>query len=284
VELLAIVIALGIYMLRGSVEALQPDAWLDGLRGWLGGFCSGALLQVVTLLLPAMLVLLLQRGVEGDLYGLPSLLVLVFALLYSFGRGNLGAAVCEYVERWSRGDFQAAFEQLQQNTPDAVESVEDPALLHAQTRRRLHYRAYERVFAVLFWFVLLGPAGAVLYRLAAVEAEFARSGSDAAGGRLPLLQWLDWVPARLLGICFGLVGDFDATLYRWQAALNDPRREAIVVLDECGGAALRLADPVSESTEALIARGATELELVEVLYRRALLVWLVLIALLTLIG
>jgi AmpE protein len=149
-------------------------------------------------------------------------------------------------------------------------------------RRRYYYRAYERRFAVLFWFMVLGPAGAIAYRGAALE-----SAQPAAPGGIRLLHWLDWIPVRLLGISYALVGDFDACLYRWRGLLDDTRTPAELALETCGYAALRQherADAAEETTDALIARGAAELDAVEVMHRRALLVWMVVIALLTMIG
>jgi membrane protein required for beta-lactamase induction len=97
--------------------------------------------------------------------------------------------------------------------------------------------------------------------------------------------WMDWVPSRLLAVSYALVGDFDACLYRWRAALDDRALGAPVVLEDCGNAALRIGDGADEETrESLIARGASELESIVVLHRRALLVWLVVIALVSMVG
>lgn len=283
-ELLAILIALVFYAVRGSGEPLQRDGWFAGWHGGLAGLLGGTPLQLVVVLAPAGVVMLLYGSIDDAAYGIPALVLLVVALIYSFGRGDLGAALEDYLERWSRRDFQAAFEQLEQGAPPLGDEggVIDPAELHLHARRRLYYRAFERLFAVLFWFVLLGPGGAVLYRLVALEQEKA----GAADGRLALLHWMDWLPSRLLGISFALVGDFDATLYRWQESLGDPEREAVVVLEGCGNAALRIggARDGDESVEALVERGATELESIQNLNHRALAVWLVLIALLAMIG
>jgi membrane protein required for beta-lactamase induction len=107
----------------------------------------------------------------------------------------------------------------------------------------------------------------------------------AVHGGLPLMFWMDWVPARLLAVSYALVGDFDACLYRWRAALDDRALVAPAVLEDCGNAALHIGyAPAEETRESLISRGAAELESVVVLHRRALLVWLVVIALVSMIG
>jgi len=75
--------------------------------------------------------------------------------------------------------------------------------------------SYRHVFAVVFWFVLLpGPIGAILYRMSSflhqrwgrqIDSELAAFGSFAAR----VHQLLDWAPARLTGIAFAVVGDFE---------------------------------------------------------------------------
>jgi adenosylcobinamide-phosphate synthase len=94
--------------------------------------------------------------------------------------------------------------------------------------------SYRNVFATLFWFTLLpGPAGAVLYRAAALLANEWRDdarGADTTpiaqaravfGGPARWLLWLlDWAPVRLTALSFAIVGDFEdaASCWRTQAA------------------------------------------------------------------
>jgi cobalamin biosynthesis protein CobD/CbiB len=100
--------------------------------------------------------------------------------------------------------------------------------------------AYRQVFAVLFWFVVLpGPAGAVLYRAAALLADEWKGpapGDDAsllgrARGEFGLparkaLAVLDWAPARLAALAFAVVGDFEDAAYCWRRqAENWPEYE-----------------------------------------------------------
>ena len=90
--------------------------------------------------------------------------------------------------------------------------------------------AYRQVFAVLFWFVVLpGPAGAVLYRAAALlasEWKGALPGDDMTvltrslqlfGRPARVLLWLlDWIPARLTALSFAVVGDFEDAAFCWR--------------------------------------------------------------------
>jgi AmpE protein len=321
VEFLAILVALGILQLRGSTP-LQEDSWYAVYRRWIAGRLRGIPRQAVLILVPVVAVVLLQRAASGRFFGLAELALFVLVLLYALGRGNVAAALTDYLQRWSRGDFQAAFRQLSTEATGGLpepDVVVHPQALHELARRRLYYRHFERLFAVLFWFVVLGPAGALAYRIAVLEQEASRGRTGvpaepepaavvepvggavddvaAAGGVEPaldavpaaveeskLLRWIEWVPARLAGISFALVGDFDACLYAWQRVLAETRLATAEALERCGNAALTFAAPeAEETTDNLIARGSRELQAIENLNSRALLVWLVLIALLAMI-
>lgn len=283
-EFLALMAALGVYAWRGEAAPVQRDGWFHSLRQFLAGSMSGRGLQIAALLIPVVGLQLAYLWVGGVLGGLLELALLVFVLLYSLGRGNLGAAVEEYLQRWSRGDFEAARHVLAEDLDAGAEQPEDPASLHRAARRRLYLRAFERLYAVTFWFVLAGPAGALAYRLARIEDTDSSAASAVPADRLPLLQWLEWVPARLLALGFALVGDFDACLHKWRDALSAEAVGTADVLEACGNAALDLQEPEAESPEQLVARGSAELESVQVLHRRALVVWLVVIALFAMIG
>ena len=95
--------------------------------------------------------------------------------------------------------------------------------------------AYRQVFATLFWFTVLpGPAGAVLYRAAALVADEWQGdvhGTDvtpiakalALFGRPArrLLWLLDWVPVRLTAISFAIVGDFEDAVFCWRTQAQE---------------------------------------------------------------
>lgn len=90
--------------------------------------------------------------------------------------------------------------------------------------------AYRQVFAVIFWFVVLpGPAGAVLYRAAALLAEewrgpvagieptpIVQSRSEFGLPARALLIALDWLPVRLTALSFAVVGDFEDAVACWR--------------------------------------------------------------------
>ena len=90
--------------------------------------------------------------------------------------------------------------------------------------------AHRHVFGVLAWFSVLaafgfGPAGAVLYRLSEFVARYWQHKSKAhhqpvseALQRAAVDAWavIDWVPARITAIGFAVVGSFEDAIEGWR--------------------------------------------------------------------
>jgi len=109
--------------------------------------------------------------------------------------------------------------------------------------------AHRHVFGVLLWYLILpGPSGAILYRLAAYLA--ARWRHLGAFGRFAeqAFHVLEWPAVRLTAAAFALVGDFENTVYCWRAqARTWPDPDAGVLLAAGAGAmGVRLGMPVQE--------------------------------------
>ncbi len=111
--------------------------------------------------------------------------------------------------------------------------------------------SHHHVFAVVVWFVILpGPSGAVLYRLSAYlrrrwgEAgtpELATFGSFAARA----FSVLEWLPVRMTAAAFAIVGDFEDAIYCWRTQASrwpDPAI-GIVLASGAGALGVRLGNP-----------------------------------------
>ncbi|MBI2315788.1 MAG: CobD/CbiB family protein [Betaproteobacteria bacterium] len=113
--------------------------------------------------------------------------------------------------------------------------------------------SHRRVFAVIFWFVLLpGPSGAVLYRFADYLGR--RWGeSDAAEmsgfGRFAKQAFdaIEWLPARFTAASFAVVGDFEDAIFCWraQAAKWPDQALGIVLAAGAGAIGVRLGNPLA---------------------------------------
>lgn len=120
--------------------------------------------------------------------------------------------------------------------------------------------SHRHVFAPLFWFLALGPAGAVLYRLSLAVAErwtrheIPQAGGAGQGGfgdfARRAFQWLDWLPARLTAITFAIVGDFEDAVYCWRSQAGQWSEAASGILLSSGAGALgiKLGQPLPDET------------------------------------
>jgi adenosylcobinamide-phosphate synthase len=117
---------------------------------------------------------------------------------------------------------------------------------------------HRNVFGVFFWFLMpLGPAGAVLYRVAEHlarawnEPEHMRNeafGQFAARA----YYWIDWIPVRLTAVAFAVVGNFEDAIYAWRNFAHRWSSEAIGIILSAGGGAMgvRLGSPVENAVKA----------------------------------
>src|SRR5580698_7753325 len=147
-----------------------------------------------------------------------------------------------------------------------VSEIVRHTLIHAVVASHRH------VFGVFFWFLVpVGPAGAVLYRIA---EHLARSWVQPADERTPAFStfaqqaffFIDWIPARLTALGFAIVGNFEDAIYAWRNHSRqwpDPN-EGVLLAAGSGALGARLAGPLAEplSVEALAVGDASPMPVV----------------------
>lgn len=115
---------------------------------------------------------------------------------------------------------------------------------------------HRNVFGVIFWLLMpIGPAGAVLYRvaeyLARAWSEPDHLKQEAFGqfaGRA--FRVIDWVPARLTAIAFAIVGNFEDAVYAWRNFARRWSDESTGIILSAGGGAMgvRLGSPTENAS------------------------------------
>lgn len=279
---LAIIIAVVLLQAWGSAERAHHDGWFEHWRDRVGSWGVGAGLSLVlAVLLPAAVVQLVLNAVEPVLFGLLWLLLAVGLLLYSFGRGDFRASMGGYRGHAFSGDFEAAYLSAceQFGWDPAREAPDSAQQAHAMIQRALVYEEFQRWFAVLFYFALLGPAGALVYRLSQLDLGYPADGSNRRW-----LLLLDWLPARLLAATFALTGDFIGSRERLLAALGDPAARARDVLYSVGLSALGPEQPAPSGGDAAFGpEAAAQNREFEALLARSAVCWIVVLSLLVLL-
>ncbi|KAF1690883.1 regulatory signaling modulator protein AmpE [Pseudoxanthomonas koreensis] len=265
------------------------ERWLDwvGAHAGEGGFWQGRSGIWLALLPPVLLVLLLQVLLYGRLWGLLGLLFGVVVLVCAWGPRDLDIDVEAALDD---SDPQTRRARLALLAPEPGATVVEGHLLPGTLMRS----ALRRWFAPLFWFLLLGPTGAALYRLAerAALAGPARLPVENAAGARVLLHWLEWPVAQLMTLALALAGNFDLVFRAWRAGGGDRWHAQSGFLEAAGRAAVR--GELAEEAEDYLREGqpvpvAVTGELVELrdamsLVWRMLLLWLALLALLVIAG
>jgi membrane protein required for beta-lactamase induction len=294
VSVLALLLALLLERGLTRLFRLREPRWLDGYFDWAARVGSGAgvlkpVAAVLALLLPVLPVAVVDRSLGSHLHGLPQLGFAVLVLLFSFGPRDLRDEVDDYVDALERGDGDAGVRRAKELLEG--DAASRGAGLRDAVEEAVFVQANNRIFGVIFWFVLLGPAGAWLFRVsdlmrrrAAFEA--ARRGPGAPPGAATSLLHglLAWIPARLAALSYALAGSFEDAIGNWRIAVDRAaeglldRTEDLLARVGRGSLGPSLAGLAPESLDAAAARGAWRI------VSRAAWIWLAAIALLVLAG
>lgn len=274
-------------------QELRQRRWLDTYNSWLAKqalpeWSRKGLPGLLLLVLPPLLITaLLQQLFDGALFGLLGLLFAAAMLLFCLGPVDLDTQVNDYIRSVDTEDdelqSQIAREIIEDEPPTS-----EPALSQAVSEGIL-YQANQRLFGVLFWFVLLGPLGALLYRIATLlpRSEQANRDMDFFLTAKQLEVILDWLPARITAICYAIAGSFEDALYGWRS-YQDRRQDEFSdsnsgILICTGGGAMRLTTLLGEQHEELSDYSHLPQSAMALVWR-SLVVWLVIAGLLALTG
>ena len=299
-NLIALLIGLVIERLATQLFHWRRMRWLDriidlGFRLALKLGTWPALVPVVLLAVVLVLPVYAVIFMLGDtLAGFTYLLLAIVVLFFSLGPADIGEEVTEYCRALADDDEHrvnnAAKAIIEGDVPD------DPRERIARVEAAVCVQANNRLFAVVFWFVVLGPLAAWAYRVTdlirrrAVFNDAREETSDdnlrrVRDAAITLHGWVAWIPARLTAIGYAAAGNFDEAI----AALRAPTEERQATLSEqsenllarVGTAALSLMDRAEETVAERGVRGATA---ANHLVFRLLLIWAVVIAAMTLYG
>lgn len=217
--LVAVIAALVLGHLAPALLSVVRDwRWFGRWLGWLqgqGDAEQGNRYLLVLAIAPlVLLAALLQWGLDGRLYGLPALLFGVLMLALCWGPRDLDRDVEAVIDADDGSRREAALSHLQSAGGSMREDM--PSLVEATV-----VNALRRWFAPLFWFLLLGPAGVLLYRLLAQATQGAQSSQLVLAARNAgdwALAVLEWPVAQLMTLSMALVGNFDTVFSAWRRA------------------------------------------------------------------
>ncbi|MEM8501298.1 MAG: regulatory signaling modulator protein AmpE [Pseudomonadota bacterium] len=194
------------------LESVQKDDWFETWQEAIRDVPLPELLKLaVMVFLPVLLIFWLLNAFDGTLFGLLQFGLVLLLLTYSLGRTSYEDTLAKFTSAFSKNDSVLAMQALRSD--GLAEEEEDLVAIQYEMEYELAYYEFERWFAVVFWFVVAGAAGAFAYRVLVLAAERHKACAEWLG-------FAEWVPARLTGLSVGLVGDFDATLAEWEETLE----------------------------------------------------------------
>ncbi|HLI17981.1 MAG TPA: regulatory signaling modulator protein AmpE [Rhodanobacteraceae bacterium] len=276
----ALIVLLVLIVWPGNVANLRQFGWY---HRWLAAldFAEGGGRVALALVVPVGVCAVIAHFLQGWVLALAALAFAVLILFYSFGPRELESdfdAVLKADDTVMRVVAAQHFRSVPDGAPRAFTA---PELVEAAVMASLRRR-----FAVLFWFFLLGPAGALGYRLAWITTDADDPRTRSAARRFA--NALDWIPAHLMVLAMALVSNFDAVTGTWRAWHGQPghsmenldpgflaavARSGVNADIEAGdGPSTDTRDPVIELADA------------RRLMLRVLIVWLAVVALIVLAG
>jgi adenosylcobinamide-phosphate synthase len=184
-----------------------------------GGLRSQGTFAVLLAIAPIIVVMFLATFILGQIAGVLVFLFAVAVLYLCVDLYRLGDVAMAVATALENGEVAHAATRLKELTgKDTVETTE-AGVAHATVEAVLK-QANSLVVAPIFWFLVLGPLGAMLQRLASVldrlwghrTTRFAEFGWAAA--RLDDL--LGWLPARITALSYAVMGSFEDALHCWR--------------------------------------------------------------------
>ncbi|MBW7983027.1 beta-lactamase regulator AmpE [Enterobacillus tribolii] len=205
-------------------------------------FCrsgKASLMKTILMAVVWMAVIYVILKLAGGLFfGVISLLLWIVIALFCIGAGEIRRHYRDYLTAARKGEADAASRMADElalihGLPQ--ECSEEERLRELQNALVwINFRFY---LAPLFWFVAAGPFGPVALAgyalLRAYQTWLARRATPlerAMSGVDRLLHWLDWIPARLAGVAYALLGHGEKALPAWLASLTDGRTSQYSVL------------------------------------------------------
>lgn len=230
-------ISLGSYLTRFSwfdkyVVYLNP--WLTKAKKW------GAYITILLLILPILLVVgaILWLSHKWE-FGIINLVLQLLVLWYCLG------PYAWYQQM--QNDFNV--QNIQANNGIAVIdslSIATPQIADTQHTQTLQIftQFNSAIFAPVFWFVIVGPLGALLYRMVAIIDQLSTPKdsqmADLKQAANQTLAVLDWLPVRVQGLLFSLAGHFSNGFGCWLDHLVNGLEAQGEYISRCGLAALGL--------------------------------------------
>jgi AmpE protein len=228
---------------------------------------------LVSVVLPSVVLLLISMQLQGWFLGLFWLALSVLVLVYCVGLMDTDTAFNDQLN-WLRNlqdeDGRGDLAQLQQS--------------QANFSKDITYIVFQNMVPPLFWFLLLGPAGALFYSLSRGYLEQFAEHPQESNPVERILFWREWIPARVSILIFALLGEFNRTWEVFIDSIVDTDVDASVSLTRAADSAIGKRHQEYSGVKDFVVQTEVELNHLKPLLDRSLWGWLGVAAILTILG
>ncbi|MBI6549998.1 beta-lactamase regulator AmpE [Xenorhabdus lircayensis] len=183
-------------------------------------------------------------------FGIPAILLSIIISLLCIGAGELRHDYRGYLQAVRHDDSEqqnsyfSRLTMIQGTLSDAAHNTTKDERLR-EIQNALIWINFRYYLAPIFWLVVLGKFGlAILMGYGCLRAyqgwlaQHATAVQRAQSGVDGVLHWLDWIPTRLAGIAYALLGHGEKALPAWIASLSDFRTSQYKVVSQLAQFAL----------------------------------------------
>jgi adenosylcobinamide-phosphate synthase len=226
--LAAVLVAVALDRFLPDRQGIKPFAWY---RDWAesveerfnGGRRSHGVGAVLLAIVPIVTAVAVARYILGELGWVLSFVFDVIVLYLCLDIYRLGKTANAVAQGLMTGDIKEANAQLRELTGKGALELNEATIARAAVEGVLR-QGNSLVVSPIFWFLVLGPFGAVLQRLSCIldmlwghrYDRFKEFGWAAA--RFDDL--LGWIPARVTALSYALMGSFEDALHSWRRRMG----------------------------------------------------------------
>ena len=310
-EFITILIALAVEQYYKAVQQYRQFDWFANYTDWIRQKSQSLVsifpsasgpVSLIIVLSPVLLIASFLLNALDNLGVFFSFVGGIVIFIYSLGPRDISSDAEKYTDSLRQEDTEGAllhannFFSGHKYTPEFGGT---PSEINELMKRGILLAFNNRILAVLFWFIILGPIGALLYRLmnlllerfagGYIGIQDAKDDDDNQSEFMLAIQRLNmilgWVPARLCALSFALAGTFSETLLCWRCAsdfLSENNEQLIVT---SGLKSLKMETELSESdTQDPTDIDSSDVEQVLALVKWSLVIVVTVIALMSIVG
>lgn len=246
---------------------------------------SHGTIALVIVMVVVSIVIVVLHFVLGLIAWIFQFVFAVLVLFWCVGLHRLGERAGEVIDALQTNEISMANENLRAFSGYPSDDLSESGIAHNAVETVLK-QGNANVIAPLFWFVLLGPLGAVLQRVVGVLTHLWGNNPEGSAGfgwaAQRLADVLAWLPARITALSYAVMGSFEDAVRCWRAEGDTWSDSADTPLLAAGLGAMQLKncedavqDEDSEAV-ALMTVDSTHVQRALALVWRALLFWLTL--------